>query len=289
MISARNITADFSQSDIYWFERNFDSYAGRRFLESNWPLAFGTIALYISFVFAGPAYMKRRERFEVRIPLILWNVLLASFSIFGTFRTAPHFFRSLSTRGLHCIVCDNGFFQQPVVGFWCYMFTLSKLVELGDTVFIVLRKQPLIFLHWYHHITVLLFCWHGNSEFSSTGQFFGFMNFTVHSLMYTYYALKAARIKLPTVIAFFITSFQLSQMVVGIIGNCLAFSFKNAGLPCNISNLSLKLAFIMYFSYFVLFVNFFYRTYFKRGAKRSVVAKTEQVICQAQILAKKAM
>jgi hypothetical protein len=27
--------------------------------------------------------------------------------------------------------------------------TMSKLIELGDTAFIVLRKQPLRFLHWY--------------------------------------------------------------------------------------------------------------------------------------------
>jgi elongation of very long chain fatty acids protein 6 len=36
-----------------------------------------------------------------------------------------------------------------------------------DTLFIVLRKKPLIFLHWYHHITVLLFCWHAFATQSS--------------------------------------------------------------------------------------------------------------------------
>jgi hypothetical protein len=33
-------------------------------------------------------------------------------------------------------------------GFWTLAFVLSKLPELGDTAWIVLRKRPLIFLHW---------------------------------------------------------------------------------------------------------------------------------------------
>jgi len=39
--------------------------------------------------------------------------------------------------------------QDRVCGFWTWLFVLSKLPELGDTIFIVLRKQPLIFLHWW--------------------------------------------------------------------------------------------------------------------------------------------
>lgn len=42
-----------------------------------------------------------------------------------------------------------------------------QVPELVDTLFIVLRKKPLIFLHWYHHITVLLFCWHAFATLSA--------------------------------------------------------------------------------------------------------------------------
>ncbi len=44
-----------------------------------------------------------------------------------------------------------------------------KIPELIDTVFIVLRKKPLIFLHWYHHVTVVLYCWHSFAQRSSAG------------------------------------------------------------------------------------------------------------------------
>ena len=37
--------------------------------------------------------------------------------------------------------------------------------------FIVLRKRKLIFLHWYHHTTVLVITWYAGSTMASSGMF----------------------------------------------------------------------------------------------------------------------
>ena len=45
----------------------------------------------------------------------------------------------------------------------------------------------------YHHVTVLIYCWYSFSEYTAPARWFVVMNFIVHSLMYSYYFLKASR------------------------------------------------------------------------------------------------
>merc|ERR1712127_1141715 len=69
-------------------------------------------------------------------------------------------FLSLATRSLRDNFCiDPTTFYGGSFFLWTILFVLSKFAELWDTFFIVVHKKPLIFLHWYHHITVLLYCW----------------------------------------------------------------------------------------------------------------------------------
>ncbi|RCN33895.1 GNS1/SUR4 family protein [Ancylostoma caninum] len=74
---------------------------------------------------------------------------------------------------------------------------LLIVVELGDTLFIVLRKKRLIFLHYYHHAAVLIYALHSAAEHSNPGRTFVFMNYLAHSCMYTYYALATFGVRLP--------------------------------------------------------------------------------------------
>ena len=72
----------------------------------------------------------------------------------------------------HCTVTSM-FFRSSYahyLGLWVLLFALSKVAELGDTIFIVLRKQNLIFLHWYHHILTLIHCWNSYAEQTGTGK-----------------------------------------------------------------------------------------------------------------------
>lgn len=45
-----------------------------------------------------------------------------------------------------------------------------QVAELLDTVFIVARKRPLLFLHWYHHISVLVYTWHAYKDHTASGK-----------------------------------------------------------------------------------------------------------------------
>jgi len=267
------------------FERDFPGEESRKWFAENWTNSFYYVAAYMLVIFGVQHYMTSRPRFELKWILVTWNVCLAMFSIWGTYRSAPELLYVLQNYGFRYSCCIPGpsafiqlgnnvteqsglspfdgisFLDNRVGGFWNWMFTLSKVPELGDTVFIVLRKQPLIFLHWYHHVTVLLYAWYSYSDYIATARWFVCMNYLVHSVMYSYYALKALKFKVPRWIAMTITTAQLAQMVMGSAVNIWAYQVKQAGNECHVSYDNIKVSLLMYISYFVLFARFFRRAY----------------------------
>jgi elongation of very long chain fatty acids protein 6 len=137
--------------------------------------------------------------------------------------------------------------------------------ELFDTFFILIHKKKLIFLHWYHHITVLLYCWHSYVTHTPSGIFFVNMNYGVHSVMYFYYFLMAIKIRPPW--AMMVTFLQISQMFVGVAFTILGFIYVGTD-NCTISHSNNMAAFLMYGSYLVLFLQFFISRYFVKSSKK---------------------
>ncbi|XP_078479926.1 LOW QUALITY PROTEIN: very long chain fatty acid elongase 6-like, partial [Lampetra planeri] len=215
-------------------------------------------ALYAACILGGRHVMKQREKFELRKPLVLWSLTLAVFSIFGAIRTGSYMMYILIQKGLNSRLCDQSFYNGPVSKFWAYAFVLSKAPELGDTLFIVLRKQKLIFLHWYHHITVLLYSWYSYKDMVAGGGWFHDHELLgSHAVMYSYYALRAAGFKLSRQFAMFITLTQITQMLMGCVVNYLVYSWMQQGQECPSHMQNIVWSSLMYLSYFVLFVQFF--------------------------------
>ncbi|GFY38401.1 elongation of very long chain fatty acids protein 6 [Trichonephila inaurata madagascariensis] len=268
MSDLRESPSSPNYSIIFDFERNFDKSLKRQWMIQHWHQAFYYIGLYMLVIFGGQAYMQTRSRFELRRTLAAWNVFLAAFSIFGLCRTLPEMIHVLREFGFTHSVCNPSFIEEvKVSGFWTWMFTLSKVPELGDTIFIVLRKQQLIFLHWYHHITVLLFTWYSYTEHIAPARWFVVMNYFAHSLMYTYYAMRAMRIKMPRFVAIIITTSQILQMVAGCFVSYFGYITRRKGEFCQLPDDVASYALLMYASYFVLFARFFYNTYISPPGK----------------------
>jgi hypothetical protein len=148
---------------------------------------------------------------------------------------------------------------------------LAPSSELLDTFFIVVHKKPLIFLHWYHHISVLLYCWHSYVEKSPVGIIFCAMNYAVHSWMYAYYFLMAIHQKPKWLSAFCVTLSQISQMCIGVAVTTLGWYLMlySPQEGCMLTRENNLAALLMYGSYLALFVQFFVQRYFSGKSKSS--------------------
>ncbi|EPY42825.1 fatty acid elongase [Angomonas deanei] len=126
----------------------------------------------------------------LRYAMVLWNLFLSAFSCSGMIVMVPALIKQFAKDGWHNTLCihHDELLYSTTVGFWTGLFALSKIFELIDTVFLVLQKQKLPpFLHWYHHVSVLIFSWMSYTVGNSTMAIFAAMNITVHTIMYFYF------------------------------------------------------------------------------------------------------
>ncbi|RWS08109.1 elongation of very long chain fatty acids protein 6-like protein, partial [Dinothrombium tinctorium] len=232
-------------SFTFGFEQRFKHQQNREWMKEHWHEAFFWVAGYMIVIFSIKAFMRNRPPFNLRRALAIWSTLLAAFSILGFMRTLPEMIHILSNFGFYHSVCNPCYVEVTrVSGYWAWMFALSKVPELGDTVFIVLRKQKLIFLHWYHHITVLLFTWYFYWQHISPARWYICMNYMVHSIMYSYYALRAFGFRLPKLLAMSITASQIIQMIIGCYVTYYGIAVQAEGRFCQITDKTAKLGLI---------------------------------------------
>lgn len=187
-----------------------------RFTEGSTPMStlketLLTISLYYVVIFGGRELMRNREAFKLNTLFIIHNFYLTAISGGLLVLFAQQLIPSLWNNGLYDNICGTSGWTQPLVVLY-YLNYLTKYLELLDTVFLVLKKKPLTFLHTYHHGATALLCYSQLLGHTSVSWVPITLNLTVHVVMYWYYfqAARGVRIWWKK----YITVLQITQFVL---------------------------------------------------------------------------
>jgi elongation of very long chain fatty acids protein 6 len=221
-----------------------------------------TIVAYTLGVVLAPDPRRVPDVPSLRRMLVVWNVGMALFSAWCTAIAVPHYLfgtHGAWSKGVVESVCaDAGWFSKGVPGAVATAFTLSKFIELGDTLFLVLRKKTLTHLHTFHHAMTLALAWALFERRASTGLVFIAMNAFIHTVMYAYYAAvlfpKFRTFLVPN--SHYITVMQITQMAIGVLVNLLTATEIISGRLCHVPPTCVAAAGLLYTIYMIMFVQF---------------------------------
>lgn len=221
-----------------------------------------SVLTYLTLVATGKAWMEKRPAYSMRGVMFVWNVFLALYSIAGAVVMVPPLWHELLIHGFQHTMCYTTIHYVPLQSLFSALFVVSKIIEFGDTFFVITRKTPLMFLHWYHHATVCIYSWHSLAISSAPAHWYCALNYSVHSIMYSYYVVKSTGFRMLPGVAIGVTMLQLLQFVLGLMVNCTTlYIYVIKGQFCRVDSTNLAMGTTIYFSFLILFGKFFFERY----------------------------
>uniref|UniRef100_A0A3Q2UPX6 Elongation of very long chain fatty acids protein n=1 Tax=Fundulus heteroclitus TaxID=8078 RepID=A0A3Q2UPX6_FUNHE len=215
---------------------------------------------YLVIIWAGPKQMANRQPVNLRPVLIVYNFAMVCLSAYMFYE-----FTASSWLARYSLLCQPvDYSNNPLalrMARVCWWFYFSKVLELSDTIFFVLRKKnsQLTFLHVYHHAT-MIFNWWAGVKYVAGGQSFliGLINSLVHIVMYLYYGLAALGPHMNKYLWWkrYLTSLQLLQFLIVSMHTTYNL-FADCDFPDSMN--AVVLAYSL--SLIVLFSNFYYQSY----------------------------
>lgn len=184
------------------------------------PIPMSAILLcYLLFVmYLGPRMMANRKPFQLKEAMIVYNFTLVALSIVIVYEFLMSGWATTYTWRCDPIDMSNSPQALRMVRV-AWLFWFSKIIELIDTVFFVLRKKhgQVTFLHIFHH-SFMPWTWWWGIVFApgGMGSFHAMVNSTVHIIMYFYYGLSAAGPRFQKFLWWkkYMTAIQLTQFVL---------------------------------------------------------------------------
>ncbi|KAL1978697.1 hypothetical protein VTN31DRAFT_1556 [Thermomyces dupontii] len=232
-----------------------------------------TIAFYYATIFGGWYLMRDRKPYSLNGLFMAHNLILTAVSGGLLLLFLEQLIPSLWEHGLYKCICSSPGWADKLVLLY-YLNYLTKYVELLDTVFLVLKKKPLTFLHTYHHGATVFLCYTQLRGKTPVSWVPITLNLTVHVVMYWYYFQSARGVRIWW--KEWITRLQIIQFILDLGFIYFAtwdyyadeFGFDNlhigkceGDLPAAITGC------VTLSSYLVLFISFYISTYRKPSSK----------------------
>lgn len=223
---------------------------------------------YFVLIRAGPWLMKDRKPFELRTVLLMYNFAMVLLSTYCFVEFGLSGWWTNYTFG--CQLVDYSSTPSALrMASVCWVFYISKFIELFDTIFFVMRKKfsQCTFLHVFHH-GIMPFSWWFGVRFApgGFGTFHSLLNSFIHLMMYTYYGLAALGPKYQKYLWWkkYMTKMQIIQFILVTIHSVQLLYLKDCKYPRVFAYWILAYAVIFLF----MFANFYIQAYRKSSEQK---------------------
>ncbi|KAH8407477.1 hypothetical protein KR222_002029, partial [Zaprionus bogoriensis] len=261
-------------------------------LGSPWPLTI-LVGSYLLFVLKlGKMFMEHRQPYNLKKVLIAYNIFQVIFNgglfgisceytaaagvesrvLRGSISLLVYYFINRAVYNITCMVqLPVDYPEKYIEHNLSYAYFINKLLDLLDTLFFVFRKsyKQITFLHVFHH-SLMAYSGYWIVRFYGVGGQFasmGLINLFVHTVMYFYYLMTAIFTELKGNLWWkkYITIMQLTQFAVLWLLGVLTWLFNP---NCAVSTTLQKLWCFTGLMFFVMFSNFYWKTYIKPRQKK---------------------
>jgi len=228
--------------------------------------------LYLIGVFVLPGLLRTRPAYSPRWIKAFHNGVLCVGSLLLLLLIGESLIPLLSTGMWEGMCTGEDYPHRRRLLVLYYINFLFKCYEFLDTLFLILAKKRVDVLQWYHHAATFLLCYAQLRGRSTTQWVIITLNLIVHVLMYYYFFVTTlgGRVGWKR----YLTLLQIVQFVLGIccglfVNLSIVAGWLVPGHPgcpgCSPGASFLGLAVL--FSYLLLFVLFYRRTYKQRNDK----------------------